>query len=161
MQGVAARLAFLDHDKADLGELAEGLGRKDEALKWYAEGYAEARGPATRFQWGDSTAASLMRLEPNDADKILECHRPGPRRARWPHPDLYRRARMRLARLDKVLRKWNTDTGNVHHAVIVGLRDRMQHICVKIPQAERAQIATPSWQAHDPVWLGPARLLKH
>jgi hypothetical protein len=34
---------------------------------------------------------------------------------------------MRLARLDKSLRQWNAD-GNVHHAVIVGLRERMQHI---------------------------------
>ena len=138
VQGELAKTATPYYYKADLGDLAEGLGRKDEALKWFAEGYAEARGPATRFQWGAMYASSLLRLQPNDADKILGVT--GQVLGELDGPDrIYRRARMRLARLDKALRKWNGDTGNVHHAVIVGLRERMQHICVKIPQIEPAR----------------------
>jgi hypothetical protein len=124
--------------KADLGDLAEELGRKDEALKWFSEGYAEARGPATRFQWGAMYATSLLKLAPNDAQKIQDVT--GQVLGELDGPDrIYRRAHMRLVRLDKALRKWNTDTGNAHHSVIVDLRQRMQQICVKIPQAEPAR----------------------
>lgn len=52
VQGELTKTATPYYYKADLGELAERLGRKEEALRWYSEGYAEARGPATRFQWG-------------------------------------------------------------------------------------------------------------
>lgn len=146
VQGELGKTATPYYYKADLGELAEGLGRKDEALKWFSEGYAEAQGPATRFQWGTFYAASLLRLDPNDADKILNVT--GQVLGELDGPDrIYRRARLRLARLDKSLRKWNLDTGNAHHAVIVGLRDRMQHICVKIPQSQPARASCDAFLA--------------
>ncbi len=146
VQGELAKTATPYYYKADLGDLAEGLGRKQEALKWFSEGYAEARGPATRFQWGTFYAASLLRLDPNDADKILDVT--GQVLGELDGPDrIYRRARMRLARLDKSLRKWDTDTGSAHHAVIVGLRERMQQICVKIPQSEAARASCDAFLA--------------
>ena len=146
VQGELTKTATPYYYKADLGDLAEGLGRKDEALKWFSEGYAEARGPATRFQWGSFYAASLLRLDPNNADKIQDVT--GQVLGELDGPDrIYRRARMRLARLDKSLRQWNADTGNVHHAVIVGLRERMQHICIKIPQAEPARASCDAFLA--------------
>jgi thiol-disulfide isomerase/thioredoxin len=146
VQGELSKTATPYYYKADLGDLAEGLGRKDEALKWFSEGYAEAQGPATRFQWGSFYAAGLLRLDPNDPDKILSVT--GQVLGELDGPDrIYRRARMRLARLDKSLRKWNTDTGNAHHAVIVGLRERMQQICVKIPQSEPARASCDAFLA--------------
>jgi thiol-disulfide isomerase/thioredoxin len=146
VQGELTKTATPYYYKADLGDLAEGLGRKDEALKWFSEGYAEARGPATRFQWGSFYASSLLRLDPNDPDKILTVT--GQVLSELDGPDrIYRRARMRLARLDKSLRKWDADTGNAHHAVIVGLRERMQHICVKIPQTEPARASCDAFLA--------------
>jgi thiol-disulfide isomerase/thioredoxin len=146
VQGELAKTATPYYYKADLGDLAEGLGRKDEALKWFSEGYAEARGPATRFQWGTFYAASLLRLDPHNAGRILDVT--GQVLGELDGPDrIYRRARMRLARLDKSLREWNADTGNVHHAVIVGLRERMQRICIKIPQAEAARASCDAFLA--------------
>jgi protein disulfide-isomerase len=138
VQGELAKTATPYYYKADLGELAEGLGRKDEALKWYSEGYAEARGPATRFQWGQIYAASLLRLQPDDAARIASVT--GQVLGELDGPDrIYRRDRMRLARLDKALRKWDADTHGAHHAVIVDLHARMQQMCVKIPQHEPAR----------------------
>jgi hypothetical protein len=82
----------------------------------------------------------------NDPDKILNVT--GQVLGELDGPDrIYRRARMRLARLDKSLRKWNADTGNAHHAVIVGLRERMQQICVKIPQSEPARASCDAFLA--------------
>lgn len=138
VQGELKKTATPYYYKADLGELAESLGRKDEALKWYSEGYTEARGIATRFQWGSIYASSLLRLAPDDAAKISEVtsgvlgELDGPDR-------IYRRGRMRLVRLDKALRKWDTDAKGAHHEVIVALRTRMQQICVKVPSAEPAR----------------------
>ena len=138
VQGELAKTATPYYYKADLGQLAEDLGRKDEALRWYAEGYAEASGPATRFQWGAIYASSLLRLQPNDAARIQDVA--GQVLGELDGPDrIYRRARMRLARLDKALRKWDADTRGAHHQVIVGLRARMQQVCVKIPQGEPAR----------------------
>ena len=138
VQGELAKTATPYYYKADLGELAEGLGRKDEALKWYSEGYAEARGPATRFQWGAIYASGLLRLQPDDAARIQDVA--GQVLGELEGADrIYRRARMRLARLDTALRKWDADTRGAHHQVIVGLRGRMQQICVKIPLGEPAR----------------------
>ena len=137
VQGELAKTATPYYYKADLGELAERLGRKDEALKWYAEGYAEARGPATRFQWGAIYAASLLRLQPDDAARISSVT--GQVLGELDGPDrIYRRAYMRLMRLDKALRKWDADTHGAHHQVVVDLRARMQQLCVKIPAGEPA-----------------------
>ena len=138
VQGELTRTATPYYYKTDLGELAEGLGRRDEALKWYAQGFAEAQGPATRFQWGAIYASGLLRLEPDDAAKIgtvtaqVLGELDGPDR-------IYRRARMRLERLDVALRKWNTDTKGAHHEVLVNLHERMQQICGKIPKTEAAR----------------------
>jgi thiol-disulfide isomerase/thioredoxin len=138
VQGELAHTATPYYYKADLGELAEQLGRRSEALKWYAEGFAEAQGPATRFQWGAIYAGGLLRLQPDDAVRIRDVtaqvlgELEGPDR-------IYRRARMRLERLDLALRKWNTDTRGAHHDVLVGLHERMQQICGKIPKTDAAR----------------------
>jgi protein disulfide-isomerase len=146
VQGELSKTVTPYYYKADLGDLAEGLGRRAEALKWYAEGYAEARGPATRFQWGQIYASSLLRLQPDDAEKIRTVtaqvlgELDGSDR-------IYRRARMRLERLDLALRKWNAATKGAHHEIIVGLRERMQQICVKIPQSEPARTSCDAFLA--------------
>jgi len=138
VQGELKKTATPYYYKADLGELAESLGRKDEALKWYSEGYTEARGIATRFQWGSIYASSLLRLAPDDTAKITEVTS-GVLGELDGTDRIYRRARMRLVRLDKALRKWDTDAKGAHHEVIVVLRARMQQICVKVPGAEPAR----------------------
>lgn len=146
VQGELAHTATPYYYKADLGELAEQLGRKSEALKWYAEGFSEAQGPATRFQWGAIYAGGLLRLQPDDAVRIRDVtaqvlgELDGPDR-------IYRRARMRLERLDLALRKWNTATQGAHHEVLVGLHERMQQICGKIPKTDAARSSCDAFLA--------------
>ena len=124
--------------KADLGELAERLGLRDEALRWYAEGYAEAQGPATRFQWGRTYVLGLLRLRPEATDLIQTVtsqvlgELDGTDR-------IYRRARLSLVRLDQGLRNWNTASPATRHAAIAALHERMRQICVKIPATEAAR----------------------
>ncbi len=138
VQGELARTATPYYYKADLGELAESLGRKTEALKWYAESYSESRGTATRFQWGARYLGSLLRLQPDDVERIRSVgsevlgELDGPDR-------IYRRARMRLELLDGSLRHWNQAAKGAHQDVLVHLRDRLQQTCVKIPAGDAAR----------------------
>lgn len=124
--------------KADLAELAEQIGKKDEALDWWSQAYREARGASTRFQWGQDYASALMRLKPEDATRIREVtaqvldELDGPDR-------IYRRARLRLEKLDKNLRAWNEAAHGAHSGVLQTLRDGMRSTCVKIPASEPAR----------------------
>jgi protein disulfide-isomerase len=132
--------------KADLGELAEDLGRADEALRWRAEAYDEAVGAATRFQWGQNYTSALLRLAPQDEGRIRDAalaalgELDGPDR-------IYRRARLRLERLGRELERWNSAAGGRHAAVLGALRARMQQICAKIPQAEPAHASCEAFLA--------------
>ncbi|MCC7462516.1 MAG: thioredoxin family protein [Gammaproteobacteria bacterium] len=123
--------------KADLGSLAEELGRREEALRWYAEAYAESLGTATRFQWGQMYASALLRLAPQDAGRIRAVtltvlgELDGPDR-------IYRRARLRLETLEHDLEAWNAAAGGRHADVLAALRARLQQACARVPEGESA-----------------------
>jgi protein disulfide-isomerase len=133
-----ARASAPYYYKADLAEIAEKMGRKDEALTLLDEAYRESRGPATRFQWGAIYVSGLLRMAPNDDQKIEDAgsavlgELDGPDR-------IYRRARVRLERLDGELRAWNEAAKGAHGDVLQALRGRMQQICAKIPDTEAAR----------------------
>lgn len=123
--------------KADLADFAEKLGRNDEALQWWDEAYRESQGAATRFQWGQNYVSALIRLRPNDADRIrslttrvlLELK--GSDR-------IYRRVRLRLKTMDADLRRWNENANGAHTKILQALHTEMQGVCAEIPAAEEA-----------------------
>jgi thiol-disulfide isomerase/thioredoxin len=124
--------------RADLAEIAEKLGHKDEALTLLDQAYQESQGAATRFQWGQLYVSGLLRLSPKDAPRIQSAgaqvlsELDGPDR-------IYLRARVRLEKLDQELRAWNSAAKGAHGDVLDSLRARMQQICVKIPDGEPAR----------------------
>ncbi len=124
--------------KADLADLAEQLGRKEVAVKWLAEAYEEAQGPATRFQWGTMYVRGLLRLQPADSARIQSAgvqvlgELAGPDR-------MYRRPRLELERLGKELVKWNASAKGAHADVLKTLHARMQSICVGLPAGDVAR----------------------
>ncbi len=154
VQGELGKSATPYYYKADLGELAESLGKNSEALRWYAESYSESRGAATRFQWGARYATSLLRLQPDDAERIFSVSSEvlgeldGPDR-------IYRRARLRLERLDGSLRDWNQASKGAHQDVLVRLRGRLQQICVKIPAGDAAHGSCDAFLAGSLLELRP------
>ena len=119
----------------DIAELEEKRGHADAAIDWLARGYRESRGEATRFQWGTLYVLGLVRMRPTDEARIREAtlqvlgELDGPDR-------IYRRTRLRLAKLDKSLTQWNH--GGAHQTAITALRARMTGICAKIPGADSA-----------------------
>jgi protein disulfide-isomerase len=124
--------------EADLAEVAEKLGQKDEAVSLLDQAYRESQGAATRFQWGSLYVSGLLRMTPADSSRIEEAgsavlsELDGPDR-------IYRRARVRLERLDRELRAWNQASNGQHGDVLQTLHARMQEICVKIPDTEPAR----------------------
>jgi tetratricopeptide (TPR) repeat protein len=91
---------------SDMGLICEKLDRTAEALGWYERAYRESMGPATRFQWGTSWLMSLLRLAPDDVDRIRtaglevlgELEDQG---------GAHRRSRTRLKRVDAKLAEWS------------------------------------------------------
>jgi len=124
--------------KADLAELAESLGRNDEAIDWLAQAYDESKGAATRTQWGVLYVSSLLRLKPNDTDRIRDVSTQVLGELDG-NDRIYRRARTSLTRLDKALRAWNDKADGAHHEMLDALRHRMQQTCVHIPANEPAR----------------------
>jgi len=121
--------------QADLAQIAEKLGRKQEAIRLYDEAYQGSRGPATRFQWGQLYLSALLRMAPQDAERIQSVglqvlgELDGADR-------LADRARGRLAQLDGELRAWDAAAHGRHQDVLRALRARLQPVCVKMaPQA--------------------------
>jgi len=137
-QDEIARASAPYYYKADLAEIAEKMGRKDEALSLLDEAYRESQGAATRFQWGELYVSGLLRMAPADTGRIADAgssvlgELDGPDR-------IYRRARVRLERMDRELRAWNDAAKGAHQDVLQRLHGRMQSICVKIPDADAAR----------------------
>ena len=116
------------------------MGRKDEALTLFDEAYRESQGAATRFQWGQLYVSGLLRLAPKDTRRITDAS--SAVLAELDGPDrIYRRARVRLEKMDRELRAWNDAAKGAHADVLQGLHEHMQEICVKIPDADPARVS--------------------
>jgi thiol-disulfide isomerase/thioredoxin len=138
--------AVLDHEvktakqpyyyMLDLATVEEEAGNEDKAVEWLERAYRESKGVATRFQWGTEYVLGLVRMKPEDGDRIRDAavtvlgELDGPDR-------IYMRTATRLKRLDTKLRDWN-ESGK-HDAELAALRERMSGICGKIPAADAAR----------------------
>ncbi len=115
----------------DIAEIEEKRGHTAEAVNWYDRAYRESVGPATRFQWGTLYLTALLRLAPQDRERIRQvgmeviAELDGPER-------IEARTRRRLEKLDAKLRLWNSD--HRHDGDVAALRSAMQGICMKLPR---------------------------
>jgi thiol-disulfide isomerase/thioredoxin len=145
-QGEVARASAPYYYKADLAEIAEKMGHKDEALSLLDEAYRESQGAATRFQWGSLYVSGLLRMAPKDTQRIADASTAvlgeldGQDR-------IYRRARVRLERLDQELRAWNDGAKGAYDNVLQSLHARMKQICVKIPDKDAARSSCEAFLA--------------
>ncbi|HXC60944.1 MAG TPA: thioredoxin family protein [Steroidobacteraceae bacterium] len=128
----------------DLADLDEKMGHKDQALMWLERAYREARGPATRFQWGVLYVNGLLRMAQRDEPRIraaaLEVigELEGPDR-------IHARARARLDRLHESLRKWAAETK--HPETLTVIAQRWSRICAALPASDPASRECPRLMA--------------
>jgi protein disulfide-isomerase len=146
VQGELGKTQTPYYYKADLADLAEGLGRTDEALDWLAQAYAESQGSATRFQWGVRYLNGLLHMRPDDEMTIRQVGISVLRELAGPDK-IYRRARLRLESLDKNLRAWNDAAHGGHFDALVDLRGQLQKSCAQIPATEPARRTCVSFLA--------------
>jgi protein disulfide-isomerase len=118
---------------ADLADLEEEEGNSAQALDLLERAYRESTGPATRFQWGTLYAEGLLRMSPDDKDRIRAStldvlgELAGPDR-------IHARTRVRLEGLDKALGKWAGATRNA--ATLRQVAEQWQKICTGLPAGD-------------------------
>ena len=88
VQGELAKTATPYYYKADLGDLAEALGRKDEALKWFSEGVRRGARAGDPFPVGGDLRGQPAATRAERRRQDPECHGTGARRAGRPRPHL-------------------------------------------------------------------------
>jgi len=146
VQGELAKTQTPYYYKADLADLAEQLGRNDEAIEWARQAYAESEGVATRFQWGRNYLTLLLRLKAEDTATIRSVGTQVLKELEG-EDRIYRRARLRLALLDSDLRKWSAGGAAARSPVLRALRQQLQGTCAKIPATEPARTSCDAFLA--------------
>jgi thiol-disulfide isomerase/thioredoxin len=138
---LAAEAATSKHPHYYLGDLAdveEKLGNRDRAVELLAAAYHQAKGPASRFQWGFNYVSGLVRMRPDDLAQIeragltvlAELAAPG---------SVHRRSRARLDRLQAQLKEWATSPQRA--AVVNKLQQRFDAACAASESAALEQTA--------------------
>jgi thioredoxin-related protein len=127
-----------------LAEIEQHAGHHAEALQWFERAYAEARGPATRFQWGTYYVTGLIEMTPDDVGRIqteavrvvreLEGSRA-----------FYQRPKAQLRKLEATLNAWGTNAPR--RAGLEHIRKGVMTICATIPAQETAHATCESFLA--------------
>jgi len=135
-----------------LADIEQQAGNDEAAIGWLARGYDEARGPATRFQWGTYYIAGLLEMTPEDEERIATdtvrvVGELGATRA------FHQRPKAQLARLQKKLEEWNEGGG--HAEAIVRIRRGVLAICEGIPAEDAARATCEGFLAPDKSAAGP------
>ncbi len=126
---------------ADLADLEEEEGHLPQALELLERAYRESTGPATRFQWGTLYAQGLLRMSPQDKDRIRTVvldvlgELAGPDR-------IHARTRARLDKLNVALGEWASATHSADALQLV--KERWEKICSALPDADPVRGECPT-----------------
>ena len=126
---------------ADLADLEEQEGRTAQALDLLERAWRESTGPATRFQWGTLYAHGLLRMSPQEDNRIRAAvvdvlgELAGPDR-------IHARTRARLDKLNAALREWATATHNA--AALEQVAERWRKICTALPESDAVRSECPA-----------------
>jgi thioredoxin-like negative regulator of GroEL len=126
-----------------LAELAQKAGREKEAVQWLARAYADAKGPATRFQWGTSYLLGLLEMTPDDTQAIQRVGLEVIGELGNSPDAFYQRTRMRLENLNNKLLEWG-ESGE-RAKVVETLRTRTAQICRGLPENDAGRHSCESF----------------
>ncbi len=118
---------------SQLGSNARKLGKKDEALRWYAQAWDKSDGPATRLQWGAGYFSALVDLAPQDAGRVEKTAAKLFAEATADAGAFQGRSVRGLKRVGDKLQAWNKD--GKHSASLRRLRAQLDALCAKVDVA--------------------------
>jgi thiol-disulfide isomerase/thioredoxin len=122
-----------------LGLAANARKRGDDgrALEWAERAYAEAKGPATRLQWGVGYIKALIAAAPQDTARIERAAGQVIGELEATPETFYDRNQRALERMGKDLAAWNKN--RKHDASLQRIRAQMASVCAKLPAADPAR----------------------
>ena len=118
---------------SQLGSNARKLGRKDDALQWFAKAWEKSDGPATRLQWGTSYFTALVDLTPQDAKRIEKTAAQLFTEASRDSGAFQGRSVRALKRVGSKLTDWNKDGKQA--ANLRRLQAQLKQVCPKVDAA--------------------------
>ncbi|MBL8306846.1 MAG: thioredoxin family protein [Rubrivivax sp.] len=124
---------------SQLGSNARKLGKKEEALQWYAQAWEKSEGPATRVQWGSGYLAALLDLAPQDAARIEKTASQLFAEAAKDSGAFEGRSVRSLQRAGTKLVSWNADGKQA--APLKRLQGQLDGLCAKVETAEGQRAA--------------------
>jgi thioredoxin-related protein len=117
-----------------LGRNAGKLGRKEEALRWYAQAFDKSEGPATRLQWGASYLSALVELAPHDRSRIEKTAARLIDEAAKDSAAFEGRSARSLRRVSSKLESWNADGKQA--ATLKRLQLHLGRVCARLDSAD-------------------------
>ncbi len=117
-----------------LGRNAGKLGRKEEALRWYAQAFDKSEGPATRLQWGASYLSALVELAPQDRSRIEKTAARLIDEAAKDSAAFEGRSARSLRRVSSKLESWNADGKQA--ATLKRLQLHLGRVCARLDSAD-------------------------
>jgi tetratricopeptide (TPR) repeat protein len=137
LQANLARSVWPYYLMSQLGGLERRLGRKDEALRWYAQAFEKSQGPATRLQWGAAYLRALVDLAPAQGARIEATARQLLAEAGQDSGAFYKRSGRSLQRAGRALQDWNKDGREA--ARMKRLGTQLQTLCRRVEAADGQQ----------------------
>jgi thioredoxin-like negative regulator of GroEL len=116
---------------------ARKRGDNERALGWAEKAYAEAKGPATRLQWGVGYIKALIAAAPQDAPRIERAAGQVIGELEATPETFYDRNQRALERMGRELAAWNKN--RKHDASLQRIRAQMASVCAKLPAADPAR----------------------
>ncbi|MFK7730666.1 MAG: thioredoxin family protein [Pseudomonadales bacterium] len=132
-----SRSKYVYYFMGELADIEQKLGNADAAIEWRRKAFDQARGPATRFQWGVNYLRTVLELDSNNMAAVrngfnevfaeLAASR-----------SMYQRSRTRLEGLDESLREWASEDASRMEA-LSEFRGTAQVHCQSLPASEQAK----------------------
>jgi thiol-disulfide isomerase/thioredoxin len=138
----------------ELADLAKKAGRETDALAWLERAYADAKGPATRFQWGYNYLVGLLEMTPEDTARIERVGLAVLGELDDSPDAFYQRTRLRLEQLSTRLLDWSQGRAD-RTAVVTKLRERTAGTCSGLPAGDEGRASCDAFlRAEAPATAG-------
>ncbi len=132
-----SRSKYVYYFMGELADIEQKLGNAEAAIEWRRKAFDQARGPATRFQWGVNYLRTLLELDADNLDAVRSgFHEVFAELAT--SKSMYQRSRTRLQGLDQSLRDWAGDDSS-RIAALAEFRSTAQTHCKSLPATEQAK----------------------